>query len=639
MAVLSAVSSSVKHGYFIFGEQEVTFKDVTPREDMILIVRFYHWPGGSTASSPWHHRRNLEPLLASEEWAAAWTVLRLTKPASSKARTGPSDPESSSLEWNAGTHDLALYHCPAPPVQNLHAILPEHYEKMFEQYGGARIRLCVFGGSRPEFPFPPESPTTEAQTQEAPEAAYIPLSRAVPVSEPYSSKDAIDLYIDGARFLPDAVTVTQVTGRIFDKNFEQFGPDISCDADLDSDIFHPFYNYLLQIRSLNLPPTATLLLKVYTIDRFTKGLSLIGWAALNLFVESGSQKAPTSNSEEVKISLNKGAHQIRVYRKPPPTDRPFSAASLASSGRIVPCATLLVRVMRASDGNNQQPAQKGENIPQTIPRPEYSHRVYFSDSAQPTKGEIELYRSMINRSAVTVEDVILLLAGSSRGGLMSNRELSQWAQKIFAQKKDQMPPPFMLCCVSRYRLMSGVKVSVDRAQNLPWSGLTLGHVCLNPPGAFYFGHPWVKYDRPVPVENIDLNSNQNCPAWNDGFKTFTWRMFNEHLTVIFQLHEILLQKEKENTRSGPEPTKQVEGASVLAQGAQAWTALRVFYKHYCNTGAYRLPLYHGAPSPEALRALGTEDCRVALKNMEQKQAVRNYSPPAEQDPRTHTCKR
>ncbi|XP_063284071.1 uncharacterized protein LOC134569099 [Pelobates fuscus] len=593
---------------------------------MILILRFYHWPGGSTAWSPWQHRKSLEPLPVSEEWLVAWSALRLTRLTSSEAQTDLLDTGNGTLVWNAGIHDLPLYHSPAPNALNLSTILPEHYEKVFEQYGSARVRLCVFSTSRPDFPFLPESPSVCRPIPGVPEDVFIPHSRSRPATDPFSAADGIDLYIDGTRYLPDAVTVSRVTGRIFDKNFDQYGPDICTEIDFNSDIFHPSYKYSLQIRSLNLPPTATLLLKVYTIDRFTQRVSLIGWAALNLYVESGSEKAPSSNSGDIKISLNDGAHQIRVYHRAPPTDQPFSAESLSSSGRIVPCSTLLVRVVKTPNNINTHTTQKDGELQPTLQHPEYSQGIYYSDQARPTQGEIELYRAMMNRSVVLVKDVIPVLAGSVQDTLISPKQLSDWVQKTFTEQMAQTPPPFDLCCISRYHLKSGMKVSLDRALNLPWSGFSMAHICLNPPGAFYLGHPWLKYDRPVPVDDIDLDSHQKCPVWQDGFKTFTHRIFHKHLTVLIHLHEILPHQDvhynKQDTESGnSEPQSQKEAQQTLMPGIQAWTALQVFYNNYCNMGVYQLPLYQGAPSPDVLQALSLAPCAVTLKDLEQKQVI------------------
>ncbi|XP_041446984.1 uncharacterized protein ccdc17.L [Xenopus laevis] len=613
--IISAVSSNIRHGHFIFGEQEVIFSGVTPEEDMLLMLRFYHWPGGSTAWAPWEASRAFKPLPPSEEWAAAWAILRLTRTASTEIKDHGGT-KNGTFVWNTGTHELTLYHCPAPPVMQLSSILPERYNETFEQYGSSSVRLCLFSISRPDQVFPPEAPTTDQHIQDIPRHVYIPISRRTAVSKPFTSADDIVLYIDGARFLPDAVTVTCVTGRIFDRNYEQFGPDISTGVDVNSDIFQPFYNFSLQIHSSNIPPTATLLLKVYTIDRFTQELTLIGWAALNLFVESGTQRAPVSDSHDVKVSLNEGAHQIRLYSKAPPTDQSFSVESVTSSGRIVPCATLLIRVMKVS--KTSQHLQNKKNSQSVQECPQYEQGVYISDSAQPTPGEMQLYRAMMNRSVVLGRDVIPLVAGTSEHELNSDKQLSAWVQRTFSELKNKTPQPFQLCCVSRYLVSSGLMVSADRANNLAWSGFSLAHICLNPPAAIYFGQPWERFDRAVPVDDIDLNSDQKCPMWQDGFKSFPERVYHEYLTVIFQLHEVLLGKKgknKQTDNSQQDYHSAEKGPHELLRGAQAWTALQVFYKQYCNFGIYQLPLYSGVPSKAVLSALASNDCKATLKDL------------------------
>ncbi|XP_040264098.1 coiled-coil domain-containing protein 17 [Bufo bufo] len=608
--IISAVSSTVQSSCFIFGEQEAIFDKVAPEEDMLLMLRFYHWPGGSTAWAPWHYRKSLQPLLASEEWAVAWTVVRLTRPQSPDAGAGSTDPGSRHIEWNTGIHELPLYHRPAPPVLELCAIRPDSYVETFEPYGGARLRFCMFSKMRPDFPFPVESPVTDSNCGVLPEGVYIPHSRRTPPAESFQSDDIIGLFIDGARFLPDAVTVTWVTGRVFDKNYDQIGPDICTGIDLSSDIFQPSYNYSVEIISPNISPTATLLLKVYTIDRFTRDLALIGWAAINLFVESGTLIAPKSESGDVQIALNEGAHQIRIYHRPPPTDQAFSVDSLTSSGRVVPCATLLLRITKA----RSMTTARG--------RPEYSEQVYFSDTALPTLGETQLYRAMMNRSMVRVREVIPRLAGSSAQGLLTDELLSDWVNKTFIEKMKEAPRPFQLCCVSPYLITAGMKISVDTALNLPWSGFTFAHICFNPPAAYYYGHPWMTYDRATTIYDINLNSDQRCPAWQDGFKTFTRRIFHEHLTLIIHLHEVVTlapeSNDSEQIRSG---TSTLETAPMLRPALQAWTALGVFYQSYCNLGVFQLPLYQGAPSQTALRALRSGNCWEKLQEMEQERKI------------------
>ncbi|XP_077307231.1 uncharacterized protein LOC143927155 [Lithobates pipiens] len=599
-------------GYHMSTGQAV-FGKVSPEEDMLLVLRFYHWPGGSTAWAPWQQRRRFQPLLASEEWMAAWGALRLTR-----REMGADSADGGHLVWNTGIHDLPLYHSPAPPVINLSATQPEEYEEIFERYGSARVQLCVFSKTRPDFPFPPEPPVLNEDSTMVPEGAYISHSRRKPMLDPFSSTDGIAVFIDGARFLPDSATLTRVTGRIFDKNYDQIGPDISTGIDLNSDIFHPHYNYSLQINSPNVPPTSTLLLKVYTLDRFSRELALIGWAALNLFVECGKQRAPSSDSSGVQVSLNEGGHQIRIYHSPPPTDRSFSVESLASSGRIVPCATLLTRIRK---GKIEHRAEDGTAHEE---RPQYSQKVYYSDTAQPSPGEVRLYKAMLSRSLVRVREVIPPLAGSFGQEMTPDLQLSDWLQRTFNEKmKNSAPRPFPLCCVSRYLVTSGMSVSVDSAQNLPWSGMTAAHFCFNPPAALYYGDPWRKYDRALPVHDMDLDGSQNCPVWRDGFQTFTGRMFSKYLTLIIHLHEIQPQEVggHRTEQAGQQGSAMEERSQEFIAGSQAWTAMRVFYKSYCNLGAFQLPLYQGAPSLAVLHALRSEDCRAKLKHLEQNKLI------------------
>lgn len=76
---------------------------------------------------------------------------------------------------------------------------------------------------------------------------------------------------------------------------------------------------------------------------------------------------------------------------------------------------------------------------------------------------------------------------------------------------------YLFSCIVIFSLFT-LQVSVDRARNVPWSNFTLALASFNPPGAYYYGSPWAKYDHPIFIENIDFNSLQKCPMWLDNFK-------------------------------------------------------------------------------------------------------------------------
>lgn len=54
-----------------------------------------------------------------------------------------------------------------------------------------------------------------------------------------------------------------------------------------------------------------------------------------------------------QVSLNEGAHQLRLYSQGPNGVDPLTESCLRDGGvRIVPCATLLLRIVKVSRGPN-----------------------------------------------------------------------------------------------------------------------------------------------------------------------------------------------------------------------------------------------------------------------------------------------
>ncbi|KAH0618690.1 hypothetical protein JD844_018099 [Phrynosoma platyrhinos] len=443
---------------------------------MILIIRFYHWPSGRTASTPWDKgsKPQHQPLLGNEKWLAAWTMLRLTKLSESskimlagKMKKG----EPRVPVWNTGTHTLMLYHAPVPPLIALSVMSAEQKDQGFKLYGDATLRLHIFSSQKPELPFPPESPSVFDPEKTWPHDAFIHHVRETPPVESFDAGDGFDLYIDGARFLPDGVTVTKVAACIFTSSYKQIGPDIHTEIDLNSSIFNPVYNYSVGIRELVLTPCATLLLKVYSIDPLSSRLIQIGWAALNLFVESGTYTAPEPGAEGIRVSLNDGAHQLRIFHNSPCPDQPFSTHALTSIGRYVPCATLLVRLLKAPVDASHH-TLKRSMVPQMHwvklglcqLRPDYSDGVYYSYSARPTAGESCLYEAMMTRSVVSVREIVQQLAGCKKC-LSTDEEISTWIHQKVTRVPGSRPQPFNLTYISRYIPAYGIKVNSNAMAN------------------------------------------------------------------------------------------------------------------------------------------------------------------------------
>ncbi|XP_059583748.1 uncharacterized protein LOC132250708 isoform X1 [Alligator mississippiensis] len=104
------------------------------------------------------------------------------------------------------------------------------------------------------------------------------------------------------------------------------------------------------------------------------------------------------------------------------------------------------------------------------------------------------------------------------------------------------------------------------------------------------------------------------------FQSFPQRTYHEHLTVIIHLHEVTVTTgapgAKAAGRSAERRAAGEEGDGLrYVLGSQAWAALHVFSRGYCNTGVYQLPLYQGAPSQSLLVALSQGECRSTLEHL------------------------
>lgn len=120
-----------------------------------------------------------------------------------------------------------------------------------------------------------------------------------------------------------------MVGRVFSADKQKQGPDISSSLDLDSDIYNPRYGLRMEFRDPVFTQTSTLLLKIYTIERFTKELRVVGYAALNLFCLKGTADPPLSDDNATAVSLNEGAHQLRLYAFAAPRDAPLTMATMS----------------------------------------------------------------------------------------------------------------------------------------------------------------------------------------------------------------------------------------------------------------------------------------------------------------------
>ncbi|GFR57816.1 coiled-coil domain-containing protein 17 [Elysia marginata] len=378
---------------------------------------------------------------------------------------------------------------------------------------------------------------------------------------------------------------------------------MSTSVNIDSQIYNPVYDYRAEFRETAIAPSATLLFKVYTIDNFYRQLTVVGYAVLNIFVETGTERQPQVDKAGLQISLNEGAHQLRLFSQGPNGSDPFSERCLRDANvRIIPCASLLVRLTKVPRGPRGKPLESAK-VPKAdwarlglwYPRPKYEDRVYLSGQCLPTKGESRLFHAMLTRAKTTVREAVAATTKAKESFLNSEKNMEQYIRNQLTKSMDSQPLDQDLNFIAQYSPRSGIKLALDSAVNLPWANFTHAHICLNPPGAFYMGTPHATYDKLVFTEDLDIQSTQTSPSWKDGFKHFPRRSYHRFLVAVIHLQEVFVNVSRDNYKYG-----------LLEQ---AWTAVQVFKDQYCYTETFQLPLFQGAPTQEMLKQLAREPCK------------------------------
>ncbi|XP_013402348.2 uncharacterized protein LOC106167978 [Lingula anatina] len=597
----SSVGADFKYKYHVFGQQEAIFQGVNIQPDIVIIARVY------LSKNDLQRRRTGDDDDDShfdESTLVAWGAVPLVVTSGRRSDMYSSYHRSNINQStvNTGTHTVLLYEPPVPETDTFSLEMGWKPQGV-RRFRRATLRLRLFHGKpRPGSLTPSEASDQEDDT--LPKNAWLPCKRSSPPSEPYNQDQGFDIYIDACKNMPDGVTFSKVAGRILSRDAGSFfGADVDAAIKITSDdIYNPVYNYRLEMRDPNISPTATLLLKIYTRERFVEDHPLVNaYAVLNIFVESGTETQPEDDNTDAQISLNEGAHQLRLYFSGPQAGEPITGSCLHDTAAgYISGATILVRLVSAALDSNGQPLEI-DQVPQTdweglglwVPAPAYSSRVYLSMSCEPGPQEVSILQVLAQRTPITAQKSIELVAEQRElRNLRTEDSIANFITEQLIKPPGVQPSDMHPAYVVPYSPKHGIKVCVDGAVNLPWTNFTHAQICLNPPGAFYKGNPHAAYDKPVFTEKLMLTSTNKNPQWEDGFMHFPSRHLHRHMCVVIHIQEIAVNISKDSYKYG------------LME--QAWTALPVFSDGYVNFDQYKLPLFRGAPSAALLKQLTKE---------------------------------
>jgi hypothetical protein len=129
-------------------------------------------------------------------------------------------------------------------------------------------------------------------------------------------------------------------------------------------------------------PTTTILVSIETIDTKRNEVRIVGYAAINMFLQPNRKTQPVSPNEP-DYMLNKGCFQIPIYCQEPYRKPPFNIESFKKL-EMIPCGTLLVRIREAAKSDDGLRVLSAADVEPgewymrgvVVPPPKYEDRAY-----------------------------------------------------------------------------------------------------------------------------------------------------------------------------------------------------------------------------------------------------------------------
>jgi hypothetical protein len=185
----------------------------------------------------------------------------------------------------------------------------------------------------------------------------------------FGAKDGFAMYVDGARFIPESLAVTNVTVTALSRDLKQQGVARMTGLVYGTDPACPGFAFRHVYRSPPYDPTTTLTFRVAGLDQRTRETTILGYAQLPAFrdrkeVKSAAFAKQPVSANATPVWLNEGMFQLPIYRGMPPARAPFTASS-CQRFPTVPCATLLVRLENLSDEEEEGAGVEAKGNPVT----------------------------------------------------------------------------------------------------------------------------------------------------------------------------------------------------------------------------------------------------------------------------------
>jgi hypothetical protein len=392
----------------------------------------------------------------------------------------------------------------------------------------------------------------------------------------------VDFYLDACRFLPDNVSITKCLIRVVNDRYKDLFPLKATLPKFNkaNDALNPIFEYRTEYRAENFNPTALILIALLTIDTAHNQPRIIGYAAINMFVNRNTNKQPLEESDS-DIVLQNGCYQIPIYAEEPLRVEPFDMEKIQKL-KVLPGASVLVRLNLAPMSSDfkrvlnkaEVPKEEWKKLGIWPQRPEYSTGAYCTNLCGLKDNETTLLKYRDTRPEVPIQDManlILRVAGINKD--LSEKELFLWLDsqiKINSNTK-MIDNKFF----ARYLEQAGFKFSVDAIHNVPNSNPYVVTYTINPPGDYY--------KDPLMTQSLILNSNID---WNhpigqikffDDYYYYKGLEFDPYAHIIIEVKEMINKNDEFTFKD------------------YGWTVAPIFIGDgFVINGHYQIPLFEGA---------------------------------------------
>jgi hypothetical protein len=399
----------------------------------------------------------------------------------------------------------------------------------------------------------------------------------------------VDFYLDQCRFLPDNVSVTKCIIRVVNNRYKDLFPLKGClpKFNIPNDSLNPIFDYRTEYRAENFNPTALILITLITIDKAHNEPRIIGYAAINMFINRNTEKQPTEESDS-DIVLQNGCYQIPIHCEEPFRVQPFDLAKIEKL-TILPCASVLVRIRMAPLSADFKSVLNKNDVPKADwkklgiwpTRPEYPTRAYNTIHCQIKDDEKRLFMfrdSRAEQPLVEEANILLRVAGINKD--MSEKDIFLWLDSQLKINSDTklLDTRFF----AKYLEQAGFKFTVDAIHNLPNNNPYVTTFTLNPPGDYYKDSNLTE----MLVFNAEINWKHPIGQilYNDNLYYFKEIPFDPYMQVIIEVKEMIYQAD-----------------DTFKFQDYGWTVVPIFIGDgYVMNGHYQIPLFAGSYPKEIL---------------------------------------